>query len=355
MPNNNAFANQIGGVNFNFDTVPDLQPRALRGIIQMTQLPEENVLRNVVATVPVGNKLFQSMMDDLIDLRMTPEVDMNADDPMIGDGYKFVMDQIHEYRQAVQLNIDLGRQLLAPQGSPERYAGMNLLQRYIRNLTVSIDNRREFNRAKGLINAHRADPSRTADLSKTHVIKIVDPTEKWDNPDRDAQGNRIVNPFNQLAVAKERFAMLSGAYPNCLVITSDIYTTLETHPNWAMERSTPRMPGARARVRDLDLFVSIGRQNIGDIMKPKMAPLFSNTAILCVADDTTISEKQFDINRLEQFTTANRLFYYVRFWHKSKVTVEAPTKFMYITEVMNSPFIFDDVSSLVKVDETSQG
>ena len=48
------FQNDIGGVNFNFESVPDLQPKALRGIIRGQKLPEENVLRNVITTVPVS-------------------------------------------------------------------------------------------------------------------------------------------------------------------------------------------------------------------------------------------------------------------------------------------------------------
>lgn len=348
MPNP-TFADQIGGVNFNFDTVPDLQPRALRGIVRMTRLPEENVLRNVVTTVPVADKLFQNMLDDQIDTRMTPEVDMNADDPMLSDSFKFTLDQVHEYRQAIQLNQDLGRQLLNPPGTPGRYAGMSLLQRYIASMVTSIDNRREFNRAMAMIHAHEFDRSRLADLSVNNVIKITEYKDQWDNPEKDVQGNRIVNPFNQLSTAKERFAFLTGAYPNCIVVPSDVYSAMETHPDWATERSNPTMAGARARVRDLDIFVTIGRQNIGTPDQPRLVPMLENTVVMARADSTTISEKQYDINRLEQFTTANRLFYYVRYWHKSKVTVEAPNKFFYIKDVLKSPFVFDDVSSLVRV------
>lgn len=346
MPN--GFADQIGGVNFNFDTVPDLQPRALRGIVRMTRLPEENVLRSVVPTVPVADKLFQNMLDDQIDTRTTPEVDMNADDPMLSDSFKFTLDQVHEYRQATQLNQELGRQLLNPPGTPGRYAGMSLLQRYIGSLVICIDNRRELNRAMAMVHAHEFDRSRLADLSVNNVINLTDYADQWDNPAKDVQGNRIVNPFNQLSAAKERFAFLTGAYPNCIVVSSDIYSAMETHENWATERSNPVMAGARARVRDLDIFVSIGRMNIGTPDTPKLVPMMENQVVMCRADATTISEKQYDINRLEQFTTANRLFYYVRFWHKSKVTVEAPTKFFYIKNVLKNPFSFDSVSSLIK-------
>lgn len=347
MPN--GFENQVGGVNFNFESVPDLQPRALRGIVRMTKLPEENVLRNVVATVPVSDKLFQSMLDDKIDTRMTPEVDMNADDPMISDSFKFSLDQVHEYRQAIKLNQDLGRQLLNPPGTPGRYAGMSLLQRYITSMMNAIDNRREYNRAMAMVHAHEYDRSRLPDLSINNVITLVNEEEKWDNMEKDVKGNRIVNPFNQLSNAKERFAFLTGAYPNCIVIPSDIYSALETHDQWAIEsRQAPRMPGARARIRDLDVFVSIGRSNIGTDTSPRLVPMLQNTVVMARADDTTISEKQYDINRLEQFTTADRLFYYVRYWHKSKVTVEAPNKFFYIKDVLKDPFVFDDVSSLVK-------
>lgn len=348
MPND--FASQIGGVNFNFDSVPDLQPRALRGIVRMTRLPEENVLRNVIPTVPVADKLFQNMLDDRIDTRMTPEVDMNADDPMLSDSFKFTLDQVHEYRQAIKLNQDLGRQLMNPPGTPGRFAGMSLLQRYIAGMMISIDNRREYNRAMAMIHAHEFDRSRMADLAINNVINITQDGEKWDDMSKDVQGNRIVNPFNQLSSAKERFAFLTGAYPNCIVVPSDVYTAMETHDDWAIEsRQTPVMPGARARVRDLDIFVSIGRTNIGTEAVPKLVPMLHNTVVMARADATTISEKQYDINRLEQFTTADRLFYYVRYWHKSKVSVEAPSKFFYIKNVLKSPFVFDDVSSLVKV------
>lgn len=343
------FQNDIGGVNFNFEAVPDLQPKALRGIIRGQKLPEENVLRNVISTVPVGEKMFRSMVDDAIDLAMTPEVDMNADDPMIGDSYQWTMDAVHEYRQAAQINIELGQQLMSPEGSPQRYAGMALLQRYMRNITNSIDNRREFNRAMALLNAHKFNPSREADLKNTNEITILDPNEKWDNEEvYTGTDRRKVNPFNQLSVAKERFAFIAGVYPNMITVPSDVYSAMETHNAWATERTDPVMTGARARVRDMDVFVSLGRQNIGTADKAKLVPTIKNTVVMAYVSNDTISEKQYDINRLEQFTTANRLFYYVRFWHKSKVTVERPTCFFYIKNVLANPFEFDSVDSLIK-------
>lgn len=343
------FQNDIGGVNFNFEAVPDLQPKALRGIIRGQKLPEENVLRNVISTVPVGEKMFRAMVDDAIDLAMTPEVDMNADDPMIGDSYQWTMDAVHEYRQAAQINIELGQQLMSPEGSPQRYAGMALLQRYMRNITNSIDNRREFNRSMSLLNAHEFNPSRKADLKNTNEITILDPNEKWDNEEvYTGTDRRKVNPFNQLSVAKERFAFIAGVYPNMITVPSDVYSAMETHNAWSTERTDPVMTGARARVRDMDVFVSLGRQNIGTADKAKLVPTIKNTVVMAYVSDDTISEKQYDINRLEQFTTANRLFYYVRFWHKSKVTVERPTCFFYIKNVLANPFEFDSVDSLIK-------
>lgn len=344
------FQNDIGGVNFNFESVPDLQPKALRGIIRGQKLPEENVLRNVITTTPVGEKMFKSMIDDSIDLSMTPEVDMNADDPMIGDSYQWQMDAVHEYRQAAQINIELGQQLMSPEGTPQRYAGMALLERYMRNITNSIDNRREFNRAMALLNAHKFNQSRFADLSKTNVITITNPADKWDNKDvYEGTGKRKVNPFNQLSVAKERFAFLAGVYPNMITVPSDVYSSMETHEDWTNEtRTAPVMTGARARVRDMDVFVSLGRQNIGTADKAKLVPTIRNTVVMAYVAPDTISEKQYDINRLEQFTTPNRLFYYVRFWHKSKVTVERSSCFFYIKDVLANPFEFSDVDSLIK-------
>lgn len=346
----NNFQNDIGGVNFNFESVPDLQPRALRGIIRGQKLPEENVLRNVIATVPVGERLFRAMIDDAIDLSMTPEVDMNADDPMIGDSYSWQMDAVHEYRQAAQINIELGQQLLSPAGTPQRYAGMALLERYMRNITTSIDNRREFNRVMAMLNAHKFNPSREADLETTNVITITNAADKWDNKDvYEGTGKRKVNPFNQLSTAKERFAFIAGVYPNVITMPSDVYSAMETHEDWNDEnKATPVLAGARARVRDMDVFVSLGRQNIGTPDKVKLVPTLRNTVVMAYVSPDTISEKQYDINRLEQFTTANRLFYYVRFWHKSKVTVERTVCFFYIKNVLANPFEFDAVSSLVK-------
>lgn len=345
------FQNEIGGVNFNFESVPDLQPKALRGIIRGQKLPEENVLRNVITTTPVGEKMFKSMIDDAIDLQMTPEVSMNADDPMIGDSYQWVQDAVHEYRQAAQVNIELGQQLLSPEGTAQRYAGMALLERYMRNITNSIDNRREYNRAMAILNAFKFNKSREADLLKTNVITITDPNEKWDNKEVYAgTGKRKVNPFNQLSIAKERFAFISGVYPNCIVVPSDVYSAMETHDDWATEsRGTPVLAGARARVRDMDVFVSLGRQNIGTAQNVKLAPTIKNTVVMAYVSPDTISEKQYDINRLEQFTTPNRLFYYVRMWHKSKVTVERTSCFFYLKDVLKNPFEFDAVDSLVRV------
>lgn len=344
------FQNSIGGVNFDFNTVPDLQPKALRGIIKAQKLPEENVLRNIVSTVPTSEKMFKAMIDDAIDISMTPEVDMNADDPMIGDSYQWQMDQVHEYRQAAKINIELGQQLMSPDGTPARYAGMMLLQRYMQNITNSIDNRREYNRAMAMQNAHKFNPSRLEDLTKTNVITITQAKDKWDNTDvYEGTGKRIVNPFNQLSQAKERFAFLAGVYPNAIVVSSDIYSAMETHEDWANEtKSQPVLQGARARVRDMDVFVSLGRQNIGTTSKVKLAPTFQNMVVMGNITPESISEKQYDINRLEQFTTADRLFYYVRFWHKSKVTVERSSNFLYIKNVLANPYTFEDVESLLK-------
>lgn len=345
------FQNDIGGVNFNFETVPDLQPRALRGIIRGQKLPEENVLRNVIQTVPVGEKMFRAMIDDAIDMSMTPEVDMNADDPMIGDSYQWSQDVVHEYRQAAQINIELGQQLLSPDGSPQRYAGMALLQRYMRNITTSIDNRREFNRTMAMLNAFKFNPSREADLNKTNRIILIDgSSDKWDNTEvYSGTGKRKVNPFNQLSVAKERLAFIAGVYPNVIVVPSDVYSSMETHEEWNNEsRATPTMQGARAMVRGMNVFVSLGRKNIGTAEKARLVPTIKNTVIMGYVSEDTISEKQYDINRLEQFTTANRLFYYVRYWHKSKVTVERSSNFFYIEGVLDHPFEFGDVNSLIK-------
>lgn len=344
------FQNDIGAVNFNFESVPDLQPRALRGIIRMQKLPEENVLRNVIATTPVGEKMFRSMIDDEIDLAMTPEVDMNADDPMIGDSYQWVQDAVHEYRQAAQINIELGQQLLSPEGTAQRYAGMALLERYMRNITNAIDNRREYNRSMAMLNAHKFNKSRYEALQTNNVVTITSAADKWDNMDvYSGTGKRKVNPFHQIATYKERFAFLAGVYPNVMVVPSDVYAALETHDEWTNEtRQAPNMAGARARIRDVNLFVSLGRQNIGTADNVKLAPTIRNEVVLAYVSPDTISEKQYDINRLEQFTTANRLFYYVRFWHKSKVTVERPSCFFFVKDVLANPFEFDDVDALVR-------
>ena len=346
----NNFANQLGSNTFNFDTVPDLQPRALMAIIRQQKLPEENVLRNIIATVPVSDKLFQNMIDDGIDLSMTPETDMNADDPMIGDNYEWSLDQIHEYRQGAKINREVGQQLMNPNGSAARYAGMSILQRYMNRITTAIDNRREYNRAMALLNAHKFNPSRAHDLAKNNVITITNAKDKWDCRDRNPSGDKlIVNPFNQLSAAKERFGFLTGTYPNCIVIPSDVYSALETHDDWANEsRATPVMAGARARIRDLDVFVSLSRKDVGDGNKAKLLPTFDNTVVLARIGVDSISEKQYGINTVDQFTTADRLFYYVRYWHKSKVTVERPTNFMYIKDVLANPFVFDDVNSLLR-------
>ena len=86
----------------------------------------------------------------------------------------------------------------------------------------------------------------------------------------------------------------------------------------------------------------------GTADKAKLVPTIRNTVVMAYVAPDTISEKQYDINRLEQFTTPNRLFYYVRFWHKSKVTVERSSCFFYIKDVLANPFEFSDVDSLIK-------
>ena len=96
MPN---FASEVAGISLDFEAIPDLQPKAIRGILRVQRLPEENVLRNAIATIPVSDKLFKARIDDMITQAMTPEVNINADDPMVSDTWRWRSDQVHEYRQ----------------------------------------------------------------------------------------------------------------------------------------------------------------------------------------------------------------------------------------------------------------
>lgn len=343
------FQNMIGSTNFDFNAVPDLQPKVITGILQKVTLPEENTLRGIVPTVPVSAKLYKAMIDDRIDLNQTPEVDMNADDPLVGDQFRWISDQVHEYRQAAKVNMELGQQLLNPEGTAGRYAGMAELQRLMKNIRVAIDNRREYNRAMAMINAFAYDPSRQNDLLINNVVTITDPESKWDNYEKDAFGNTKCNPFKQIASAKNRLAFISGRNPNALVITGDIATALENHDDFVKERQPATLKGARYMVRDLNVFVSQSRQNTGTVENPVLRPIFENMAIITtVNDEEVISEKQYDIDRVDQFITADRLFYYVRYWHKSKVHVGRPVQFMYLKNVLANPFSFENVSSLFR-------
>jgi len=344
MPNN--FANQIGGVSINFEAIPDLQPKAIRGVIKLQKLPEENVLRQAIETIPVADKLFKARIDDAIDLNMTPEVSMDSDDPMVSDKWRWKTDQVHEYRQACKINREVGQQLLAPEGSPTRYAGQAELQRLIGRVVTAIDNRREYNRAMSVINAHAFDPSRQADLQVTNVVEVTKTDDKWDNTAKDIKGNLICQPFNQIGAVANRLAFISGRVPNALIITGDVLTALQNHDRFGGERTPATLPGARFKVRDLNVFVSQGRKNIGTDDNPRIVPLFQNMAIVCTLDPDTIAEMQYDINRVEQFTTADQLFYYVRYWHKSKVHVSRPINFAYIKSVLTNPYDFDNVDSL---------
>ena len=354
MPQN--FASQIGTVSFNFEAVPDLQPKAIRGIIARQRLPEENVLRNVVVTTPVAEKLFKARLDDQIDLRMTPEVSANADDPMVSDTYRWKSDQVHEYRQAGRINREVGAQLLAPDGSPARFAGQNELARILRTIVTCIDNRREFNRAMSILNAHDFDPSRKADLGVTHYVTIANDAEgdphKWDNVTKDAQGNQITNPFRDITTVKNRLAFLCGATPNVLITTPDVQTAIENHTDFNREQRPATMPGAAYVIRNLNVFISQGKKNIGDADAPKIVPLFQNLVIIGAVGpgDDTIGEYQYDINRVEQFVTADRLFFYVRYWHKSKVHVSRPNNFAYINNPLNNAYSFENVSSYTIAD-----
>ena len=343
----NDFTSQIGSINFDFNAVPDLQPKAVIGILRKQALPEENVLRDIIPTVPVADKLFQSIIDDRIDLNLTPEVDMNADDPLVGDNFRFKTDQVHEYRQAAKINIELGQQLMNPEGTPSRYAGQSTLQRLMRNIRIAIDNRREFNRADAILHAFEYDPSRKADLLINNAVTVVDAAAKWDNYTRDSFGNYVCNPFVQISNYKNRLQFLSTKIPNALIITPDVAAALEGFDNFANERQPARIAGARYRIRELDVFVSQARKNVGTDDKPVLRPMFENMAIITtVNDDEVISERQYDIDRVDQFVTADRLFYYVRMWHKSRVTVGRPTQFMFIKDVLQNPYEFSNVSSL---------
>jgi hypothetical protein len=341
------FAGQIGSNNFDFNAVPDLQPKVVIGILRKQVLPEENILRDIIPTVPVAYKLFQAMIDDRIDLNQTPEVDMNADDPLVGDQFRWVTDQVHEYRQAAKINAEVGRQLLNPEGSASRYAGQAELSRLMRNIMVAIDNRREFNRATAIVNAFKFDPSRTADLTINNVATISDPDQKWDNLERDSFGNQKVNPFVQISQYANRLAFLSGRNPNALLLTGDIASAIESFDRFALERQPATLAGARYAIRGLNVFVSQGRKNTGTLDQPVLRPIFDNTAIITTLnDEEVIAERQYDINRTDQFITADRLFYYVRFWHKSKVHVGRPIQFFFIKEVLATPYSFNNVSSL---------
>lgn len=344
----NNFRNQVGGVSIDFNTIPDLQPKAIRGLIKIQKLPEENVLGQVIQTVPVDSMLFKARIDDGIDLDMTPEVAMNSDDPMVSDSWRWKSDQINEYRQATKINRQVGEQLLSPDGDPRKFAGQAELNRLIGKLTSNIDNRREYNRAMAIINAFDYDPLRKADLTKTNIVDVVGANDKWDTTEKDAKGNLLCQPFNTISACANKLAFLSGKIPNALVVTPDVLTTLENvnATNRTNELGAPRVTGSRYTVRNLNVFVSQGRKNVGSDDSPILKPLFENMATIGSLDQDTIAENQYDINRVEQFTTADMLFYYVRYWHKSKVHISRPSNFFFIKNVLANPYSFDNVSSL---------
>lgn len=342
------FTSQVGGININFDAIPDLQPQAIRGLIKTQKLPEENVLGQVIQTVPVADKLFKARIDDGIDTSMTPEVSMNADDPMVGDNWRWRSDQVNEYRQAAKINREVGEQLLALDGTPNRYAGQAQLNRLIGRITTAIDNRREYNRALAIENAFLFDPVRTAVLKKHNCMKIATSKEKWDNAEKDVKGNRIVQPFEVIGAVANRLSFISGKNPDSIVVTPDVLTALENHDKAGTELKPPTKAGARYFCRNMNIYVSQGKKNIGTDEKPVLVPLFQNMCIICSLDEETIAENQYDINRVEQFTTADRLFYYVRYWHKSKVHVSRPINFYFIEDVLANPYTFEDVASLMR-------
>lgn len=343
----NNFASRIGGINVNFEAIPDLQPKAIRGIIKLQRLPEENVLRDIIETIPVSDKLFKARIDDGIDLNMTPEVGMNADDPMVGDNWRWKSDQVHEYRQAAKINQEIGEQLLAPDGDPKKYAGQSELNRLIGRVTTALDNRREYNRALGIINAFDYDPARHDDLEITNVVTVVAEADKWDSTTKDVKGNLVVQPFALIGASANKLSFISGKIPNSLVITPDVLTSLQNHDRFDGERTPATAPGARFRIRDLNVFVSQGRKNIGTDDAPIIVPLFQNMGVICSLDQDTIAENQYDINRVQQFTTADQLFYYVRYWHKSRVHVSRPVNFFFLKTLLTSPYNFADVDSLL--------
>lgn len=344
----NNFASQVGGISIDFEAIPDLQPKAIRGLIKIQRNPEENVLARAISTTPVDAKLFKARIDDGIILDMTPEVGMTADDPMVGDSWRWKTDQVHEYRQAAKISREVGEQLLAPEGDPRRFAGQAELNRLINRIVVSIDNRREYNRAMAVMNAFSYDPIRKSTLEKTNRIEIVAPDDKWDTTTTDIKGNITAKPFNVISACANKLGFLSGKTPTDLIVTPDVLTTLENinSTNRTNELTASSKAGARYRTRNLDVFVSQGRKNIGTDDKITLKPLFENVAVIGSMDTETIAENQYDINRVEQFTTADQLFYYVRYWHKSRVHVSRPGNFMFIDNILDNPYLFEDVNAL---------
>lgn len=346
MPNN--FASQVGGVNIDFNAIPDLQPKAIRGLIKIQKNPEENVLGRTIQVLPVDSKLFKARIDDGMILDMTPEVGMTADDPMVGDSWRWKTDQVHEYRQACKISREVGEQLLSPEGDPRRFAGQAELNRLINKITVSIDNRREYNRAMAILNAFEYDPVRKATLNLTNRISVTAADDKWDTSNKDIKGNLTCQPFNTISAAANKLGFISGKTPTDIIVTPDILTTLENvnSTNRTNELTAATAPGARYRTRNLNVFVSQGRKNTGTDDVVNLRPLFENVAIIGSLDQDTIAENQYDINRVEQFTTADMLFYYVRYWHKSRVHVSRPGNFMYIENPLASPYQFNNVGTL---------
>lgn len=343
----NAFQSMVGGVSINFDTIPDLQPKAIRGIIKTQSLPEENVLGRAIETIPVADKMFKARIDDALITDMTPEVSMNSDDPMVADNWRWRSDRVNEYRQACKINREIGEQLLSPDGDPRRYAGQAELQRLIGRVVKHIDNRREYNRGTAIKNAFEFDPSRKADLLATNTITIASADEKFDNYTYDSFGNLKSRPFNVIGAAANRLAFISGKNPDSLIVTPDVLTALENINAIAKtnELTPPRVPGARYTCRNLQVFVSQRRIDIGAEEKAQIRTLFDNEVIIASLDVDTIAENQYDINRVEQFTTADQLFYYVRYWHKSKVHISRPINFLKIKNVLSAPYAFDNANS----------
>jgi len=287
----------VGFETFDFDAVPELQNDFLCEILMTLKLPGS--FGRLVRTVPVANSC---------------KLGLNC-----------------ESTQTIELHRDLGEQLLMPKGGTEYCTALDLLQQKMMELKANVDNCRESDilmAILGLLPENGGSESANTDV-------VVSPEDQWDYMGLDERGDRVVNPFNKLSYVKMSLSNISYMTPNCVMVGKGVFSVLEKHPHWGREARDSKLPGARVRVREMDVFVFNDKLLMRNEEGKMNMPLFGDDVVVCKIDEDTIVEQQCGVDLITSYTDQMCSCRRVDYLRSSRAKILNPKAFYFVRGVLD--------------------